>query len=166
MWHPSREGTLAYSTEYGRVGIYDTINNKSTQFKTYHQSKGAISINWVSSIQIGEQSLQDAIISCGSDGTLYAFNSKRPNVKPINLQNTIQQANPTWCSTLEAKVKTSRCYASVDPHSRFLALGSSDGVVEVYRLDTFKIAYVAASQQTMVSVMAWRGKLLERHCCY
>ncbi|KAI8136904.1 quinon protein alcohol dehydrogenase-like superfamily [Fennellomyces sp. T-0311] len=159
LWHPSREGSLAYSTEYGRVGIYNTINNKCVQFKTYHK-KGTISISWASNIQFGDQSLDNAIISCGPDGTIYAFNTQRPNAKAIDVQDHIQQINPTWCSTLNAKVKTYRCCASVDPHSRFLALGSTDGVIEVYRLDTLKIIYVASSQQSAVSVMTWRDSSL------
>ena len=27
-WHPKKEGLLAYGTEDGRVGIYDTLSNK------------------------------------------------------------------------------------------------------------------------------------------
>ena len=27
-WHPKKEGLLAYGTDDGRVGIYDTLSNK------------------------------------------------------------------------------------------------------------------------------------------
>ncbi|KAI9494241.1 WD40-repeat-containing domain protein [Zychaea mexicana] len=155
-WHPTRENILAYSTEYGRVGVYDTSSNKCHQFKTYYNTKGSISISWASDIQIGETFVRDAIISCGPNNIAYAFDVKQPTAKAVNVTDWIRQVNPAWSTIMEAKVKTSRCCAAVDPQSRFLALGNTDGAVEVYRLDTFRIVYVANSQQTAVKVLSWR----------
>ena len=165
---------LAYSTEYGRVGNYDTANNKNTSFKTYFNNKGPVSISWAFDIQFdihqekGEditttnsnmKFVRDCIIACNTQGLIYAYDMKQPNTKPIQVNQILRQVNPTWSATLEAKVKTSRCCSSVDPHSRFLALGNTDGVVEVYRLDNFKIIYIASSKQVAVTKLAWNGKL-------
>ncbi|KAI9264914.1 WD40-repeat-containing domain protein [Phascolomyces articulosus] len=161
QWHPTRENILAYSTEYGRVGIYDIAKSKCFTFKTYYQSKGQVFISWAFDIQLDDKPfLREAIITCNPEGIVYAYDAKQHNTRAIVVNDYIQQVNPKWCTTLEAKVKTSRCCSAVDPQSRFLALGNTDGVVEVYRLDTFQIIYVASSQQVAVTSLAWNGPAL------
>lgn len=56
-------------------------------------------------------------------------------------------------------MNTKRCIVDVDPKYRFLAIGNTDGVVEVYRLDTLKIIYVCNALTVNVTAMAWGGTM-------
>ena len=49
-WHPAKEGLLAYGTDDGRVGIYDTLSNKYVvKFSLRHYSNQYLSIYPISS---------------------------------------------------------------------------------------------------------------------
>lgn len=110
QWHPTKEGLLLYSTEYGRIGIYDVYNHKGTKFKTYHAKKGPSPfIAWAGDLSFAfeDVSMPDVVISCGADGRVYAFDALEVNRPPIDMDERFRHANPAWNVALEVR----RCKA-------------------------------------------------------
>ncbi|KAI9317067.1 quinon protein alcohol dehydrogenase-like superfamily [Dichotomocladium elegans] len=146
-WNPTREGSVAYSTEYGRLGVYDVDSNKNHRFKFYHQNRGAVHITWAGDLYLGEGTVvRDSLISCGTDGEIYAFHSQKPNEAPVPMIGILAQINPSWSAATQA-----------NSDHRFFAIGSTDGMVEIYRLDTFKIIYICNALTAEITAMSWGG---------
>lgn len=151
------EGLVAYSSEYGRIGVYDIVKESSggRLFKHYHRNQGdPPMIAWAKI----KDSPTDMLLTCGGYGELFAFNPQRLDEPPLDIAAEIETLNPDWMSTLQIKLKTRRCCMGVDPQGVFLALGHTDGLVEVYKLDTLKLFYTADCFANRVTSLAWSRK--------
>lgn len=98
--HPSQEGLLFYSTEYGRVGMWNLHASKNQRFKTYHNVKGkeTPSISYVADMSqaLEDPDAQNMVITCGLDGAVYLHRMSHPTRHAVNLLKLIMQANPSW----------------------------------------------------------------------
>ncbi|XP_043264591.1 gem-associated protein 5-like [Colletes gigas] len=77
-WHPEKENLLAYATEEGRVGVFNTNGNKPpTLYRQYHR-------NIVYSIHWGphpNNKMQHVLYSC-AEGELVFYNPSKHNEEP------------------------------------------------------------------------------------
>ncbi|KAG0175328.1 Gem-associated protein 5 [Apophysomyces sp. BC1015] len=150
-WHPKKEGILAYSTEYGHVGIYDVHRGKCQPSKSYHIKGGAPSIAWITS------SGTDNLVSCGNDGKLLLHEVVRPSQQAVDLDRLIREANLEWYQTIDAKLNARRCFVAIDDTKQFIALGNTDGVVEVYTTERFAMVYISTFHRQKITSMTWKG---------
>ncbi|KAI8378119.1 hypothetical protein EDC96DRAFT_215674 [Choanephora cucurbitarum] len=143
-WHPRKEGLLAFSNEYGHVGLYDTVNSRRIPCKTYHRSSGAPFIDWGGDMRtiLEEDDMEDTLLSCGNDGVLHAYNANNVQLPCINLTERLREKNDTWFTSLEA-TKSKRCSLRVDSKAKYMSLGHTNGLVEIYSLENLKLVYAS-----------------------
>ncbi|KAI9483207.1 MAG: quinon protein alcohol dehydrogenase-like superfamily [Benjaminiella poitrasii] len=157
-WHPRREGFIAYGNEYGHVGMVDTFNSKHIPFKNYHKVQAAPYIDWgldmTSSLE--DSDMRDTLLSCGRDGVIHVYDAEHPNVPPINLNERLQEKNSDWFISLGA-IDSRRCIIKIDATARFIAIGHSNGLVEVYALTNLKVVYVSNCQRQLISSLDWKS---------
>ncbi|KAF7726435.1 Gem-associated protein 5 [Apophysomyces ossiformis] len=151
-WHPAKEGILAYSTEYGHIGMYDIHRGKCQQYKSYHKKGGAPSIAWMT------RSGVDSLLSCGNDGNLYLHEMDRPSQSAADLDLLIRESNPLWYETIDSKPNAKRCFVAIDDMHQFIALGNSDGVVEVYVAGSLNLIYTSNFHRQKISSMSWKRR--------
>jgi WD40 repeat protein len=166
-WHPIIEGLLAYSTEYGHVGIYDYHNNKCQTMKEHHTARGGTpSITWTGDLSVlladndveGHDTMTDTLITCGGEnGDLIIRNASHPNQAPIPLTGLLQTINPAFY-TLQ-KTKQSRCVSiSANPMGSYLAIGNNDGSLEIYSMKYLKVVYSSNYHRKKITTLHWKGK--------
>ncbi|CAO3647994.1 unnamed protein product [Cunninghamella echinulata] len=164
QWHPTKEGILAFSTEYGHIGIYDTYNNKSFTFRSHRSSssEGSVpSLTWIGDISsLTDISFDETLdmtnilVTCDSEH-LFLRDANHHHNDPINLNNLLQQHNPEWYTLLSSK-NISRTCVAINPSGEFLALGDTDGSVEIYHLKTLKIIYASNTLRLPITAMHWK----------
>ncbi|KAL0089762.1 hypothetical protein J3Q64DRAFT_1636761 [Phycomyces blakesleeanus] len=154
LWHPKRPDLLAYSTQYGRVGVYDANANKNTVFKTYHKQEYGPNISW-GSLSSGTGS-EYVLVSCGAEHII-AYDPMEPEKQPVFLAPLLENANPAWTQSINAKANAKRSCMAIDSTGKLIAFGYTDGVVDVYRLDTFKLVFVANCHRHCVLAIAWQS---------
>lgn len=156
-WHPTKEGFLAYGNEYGHVGIYDTFNLRHIPFKSYHKSQGAPSIDWGLNMctVLEDSDMKDTIVSCGADGVIHVYDVDHPQVPPINLNERLRENNVSWLTSLDAK-NSFRHVLKIDEKARFIAFGHTDGIVEVYLLESLKLIFVSNCQRQLIKTLDWK----------
>ncbi|KAG7201057.1 hypothetical protein KM043_017605 [Ampulex compressa] len=77
-WHPDKENLLAYSTDEGRVGVFDTYGKKPPiLYRQYHR-RTVYTLSWGPSTLTKEY----ALYSCG-EGELVYYDTDKPNEQPI-----------------------------------------------------------------------------------
>ncbi|KAI9339130.1 quinon protein alcohol dehydrogenase-like superfamily [Pilaira anomala] len=156
-WHPTKEGFLAYGNEYGHVGIYDTFNSRHIPFRSYHKSQGSPSIDWgLNMCSVLEDSdMKDTLVSCGADGMIHVYDVDHPQVPPINLNERLRENNVSWLTSLDAK-DSLRHVLKIDEKARFIAFGHTDGIVEVYSLESLKLIFVSNCQRQLIQTLDWK----------
>ncbi|XP_053999055.1 gem-associated protein 5 isoform X1 [Hylaeus anthracinus] len=78
-WHPEKENLLAYATDEGRIGVFDTNGNKPILYRQYHR-------NTVYTISWGPhpESKQHVLYSC-AEGELVFYDQGKPNQEPTSV---------------------------------------------------------------------------------
>lgn len=110
-WHPVYEDLIAYGTHDGKIGLSSTSSmSKAVILNTYH--KGPVyELQWVAirnqkkapeetegkeekaEVETEEKAEQTfRLASCGGDGSLFLFDTKAPQKKPINLKGITKNA--------------------------------------------------------------------------
>jgi WD40 repeat protein len=156
----------AYSTEYGHVGIYDVYNNKNMTFKEYHAVGAAPSLAWAGDLSAvlaktntdGSDTMTDTLITCGGKGGLFLRNAGHPNQAPIPLTTVLEAINPDLYMLLEAKTTLIRTAVATNSSFEYMALGNSDGSMEIYSLQTLKVIYSSNHHRKPITCLHWKGK--------
>ncbi|KAI8070529.1 quinon protein alcohol dehydrogenase-like superfamily [Gilbertella persicaria] len=154
--HSTKEGLVAYSNEYGHVGLYDTLDLRRIPCKTYHRSQGAPFIAWGPDMsEVLENNMKDTLFSCGGDGILHVYDANSPQAPPVQLNQRLQEKNLAWFTSLTS-IKTNRYSLKIDKKAQYLALGHTNGFVEVYSLQTLKIMYVSNYHRELVRALDFK----------
>ncbi|KAI8379295.1 WD40-repeat-containing domain protein [Radiomyces spectabilis] len=162
MWHPEKDGIMVYSNSYGNMGLYDVYNSKAIPFKGYHKQGnkqgGAPLLAWASSIPSVAETMASPwmMISYGVDDKMFVHDAENPSRRPVELIPYLQEKNPVWYESLLLNPERKRRRLATDDKSQYLAVGYTDGLVEIYRLDTLKIIFVSNALQGQISAMHWR----------
>ncbi|KAK9766134.1 hypothetical protein K7432_005010 [Basidiobolus ranarum] len=158
-WHPLEEGILAYGTDAGNFGIIDVYTETIKSFKSYHKST-VYSMDWCkrSNFDPTDESNEWAILTCGGDGKVLISEAKRPDKASKNVNDFVEEKNPEWIQSIKEKKQNlaKRSEVAIDPTGEFLALGNTDGSVEVYRLPSFKLVYRFIGQRQTINRMKWK----------
>ncbi|XP_075241179.1 gem-associated protein 5-like isoform X2 [Convolutriloba macropyga] len=154
-FHPSREGTVAFGTEDGRVGLYDVTNNKgSITSSSFHQSTVyALSFgpaqlgNTFSTSEVQNkdndgpasdnvvQKTWYDIYSCGAEGRVLIHN-------PANLTHQAKDLNSVLSAISGKKVDEKRSTVCWSHAMVTLAVGNLSGTVDLYDVNLNHLAIV------------------------
>jgi len=147
-WHPSVEGLLAFGTDEGRVGIFDTLNvsKPPTLSRTYH--KGTVyNLVWAPTPTSKEGVMH--LYSCGGshifihDRSALEVEAKNFNVVIGEKQKQIQGKFP---SRTDIQWKTD--YS-------LLAVGNEDGSVEIYSGRNFSLLLIIVAHKKLIQCLKW-----------
>ncbi|CAO3689943.1 unnamed protein product [Rhizopus microsporus] len=161
LCHPSKEGLVAYVNEYGRLGLYDTLNQRYTYFKQLYKSMECPMIAWGFDLStcLYDMDMTDTLIACSSnDVNIYVYNINQPNQPVIALNDILEQRNPLWYDTLKSKDGVHRTCMAID--KKCIAFGHVDGVVEVYCRSTLQLVYVSNFHRQKITAMDWKDDYL------
>ncbi|KAG0994605.1 hypothetical protein G6F28_005586 [Rhizopus arrhizus] len=163
VYHPSRQGVLAYGNEYGRVGIYDIMNQRNQVFKIYQKTMECPILAWGPDLSsaLEDECMTDTLLSCSGNKVL-VYNAREPESSPVLLNTYLEQHNIAWTDSLKSKEDFHRtCMAVNKDH---IAFGHMDGVIEVYSLTTFQLLYASICHRKRIMAMDWKEGYLATGC--
>ncbi|KAL4230771.1 Gem-associated protein 5 [Mactra antiquata] len=155
-WHPTKEGLLAYGTEDGRVGIYDTLSNKAPHISTTYHRRTVYVVTWgppsISAVDEVNSSCHGYnVYSCG-DGTILEHLPKQLDKEAYSINQLIQSSNPSYRAG--TRIPT-RSEISWSPDFTVVAVGNDDGTVEFYKCETFTLLAVVQVHHKLVNCVVW-----------
>ncbi|GJJ72704.1 gem associated protein 5 [Entomortierella parvispora] len=143
------------------------ISPTSTIFQAYHQ-RAVVSMQWCSPKaleapvpELFDLALKDSsfcILSCGVDGRILVSNPSKPNSKSLDLDVVIHQQNREWYQSKKAVKGSKTCNRSdfhIHPNEDLIAIGNTDGSVEVFELKYFKLVFVFQGHSSKVNRVRW-----------
>ncbi|KAJ3589510.1 hypothetical protein NHX12_010355 [Muraenolepis orangiensis] len=133
VWHPSREASLAFGTDDGKVGIYDAFSTKPPQISSSYHQKTVYRLSWgppLSPLE-GESC---SLYSCGGEG-LILQHAPRSLASPYKMS---PHSDFSW-----------------KPDKTLVAIGNEDGSVDVYRAPDLKQLCSIQQQNKMINTLQW-----------
>ena len=112
-----------------------------------------------------EDDMEDTLLSCGNDGVLHAYNTNNVQLPCINLTERLREKNDTWFTSLEA-TKSKCCSLRVDSKAKYMSLGHTNGLVEIYSLENLKLVYASSYHREAVRSLDFKCKVQFKHTTY
>uniref|UniRef100_A0A8C5CGQ9 Gem nuclear organelle associated protein 5 n=1 Tax=Gadus morhua TaxID=8049 RepID=A0A8C5CGQ9_GADMO len=128
VWHPSREGSLAFGTDDGKVGIYDAFSNKPPQISSSYHHKTIYRLAWgpplppLSFGGAGERP-SCSLYSCGGEGAILQHDPRSLASDACNIDKLIRDTNG-----IKHKLSPHSDF-SWKPDGTVVAVGNEDGSV-------------------------------------
>ncbi|CAL7940645.1 unnamed protein product [Xylocopa violacea] len=130
-WHPEKENLLAYATEEGRIGVFNTNGSKPpTLYRQYHRN-----IVYVIGWGPNPKNDQYVLYSCG-EGELVYYDPEKPNQEPTSI------------------LKDECTEFSWKPDFSCLAVGFKNGTISFLNRKFERRGYAKFSSE-MVYCLAW-----------
>lgn len=144
-WHPSIEGRLAFGTDEGRVGIFDTLATKPPLLsRTYH--KGTV-YNLAWGPVPGKE--DPVLFSCGGNIIFIhdpaAFGAEAKNFNSLINDKTVKKF-------------PSRTELQWNSDLTLLAVGNEDGSVEIYSGLDFSLLTVVIAHKKLIQCLKWHPR--------
>ncbi|KAI8645978.1 WD40-repeat-containing domain protein [Parasitella parasitica] len=159
--HPFIDGVVAYSNEFGHVGLCDSfIKNNAVKFSKHHTMENAPFIDWGPNMCeiLQREDMEAPLISCGGDGTVHVYNMNSIKTPPVRLCDMMNKLNPAWFNKLK-NIDSHRHAMKIDQKSTFIAFGHTNGFLEIYKLKTLKLIYTTDYQRQCITSLAWKHKV-------
>lgn len=142
-WHPAVEGRLAFGTDEGRVGIFDTLNTTKPPLlsRTYH--KGTVyNLSW------GPVPSKEGLLlySCGGNHVLIH--------DPAALDAEAKNLNQLIGGKQGAKFP-SRTDLQWKEDFSLLAVGNEDGSVEIYSGRNLALQLIIVAHKKLIQCLRW-----------
>ncbi|KAG0194057.1 Gem-associated protein 5 [Apophysomyces sp. BC1034] len=171
-WSPIRRNHIYVTSYIGGILCYDIkkpnyAKQLSSERLDEKHSRIIFSLLWDRSgrytfttsldKQIIKWDMRTRDFSCGNDGKLLLHEVVRPSQQAVDLDRLIREANLEWYQTIDAKLNARRCFVAIDDTKQFIALGNTDGVVEVYTTERFAMVYISTFHRQKITSMTWKG---------
>ncbi|XP_041456060.1 gem-associated protein 5-like [Lytechinus variegatus] len=151
-WHPTRENSLAYGTDDGRVGIFNVSvpNKPPQQFWTYHK-KTIYSLCWGPPCPkpSGNHSQSHHIYSCGGEGLVYQHNPTKLEQESVNINTLIKQTNNY------KHLLPQRSDVTWRSDGKAVAIGNEDGSIEVFASPDLHHLCTIHVQGKIINCLKW-----------
>ena len=144
-WHPTTEGRLAFGTDEGRVGIYDTLASSKPPMlsRTYH--KGTVyNLAWAP-LPSKEGMF---LYSCGGNN-IFVHDPSSLDAEAKNLNHLIGskgEKNQKFPSRTEFQWKLD---------FSLLAVGNEDGSVEIYSGCSLSMLTIIVAHKKLIQCLKW-----------
>lgn len=148
-WHPYKEGVVSFGTEEGRIGIYDVNSGNMNTSSTYHE-KPVYSMSWgYVPTKFGEDPLKTGLYSCGGEGIIFCH-------KPKELGKTARNVNSYLAAENNYKHQPpARTAVDWEFNSKLLAVGSSNGVIEIFKAPNLQLLTVFQYHTRIINKLRW-----------
>ncbi|XP_060082615.1 gem-associated protein 5-like [Ylistrum balloti] len=148
-WHPVKEGLLAYGTEDGRVGVYDTLSNRPPNISSTYHKKTVYVVSWGPHCADQEDGSGGYSLYSIGDGVILEHDV-------YNLQEEASDINLLIRQTNGKKIKLPvRSEISWSPDFLFVAVGNDDGSVEIFKSPNFYLVATVHIHKKLINCIQW-----------
>ncbi|XP_033744086.1 gem-associated protein 5-like [Pecten maximus] len=148
-WHPVKEGLLAYGTDDGRVGVYDTLSNRPPNISSTYHKRTVYVVAWGPCCTGQEYGSGGYSLYSIGDGVILEHDVYNLQEEACDVNSLIQQTNGK-------KVKLPvRSEISWSPGFSFVAVGNDDGSVEIYKPPSFSLVATVHIHKKLINCIQW-----------
>ncbi|KAM3869078.1 gem-associated protein 5 [Diretmus argenteus] len=153
-WHPTREGSLSFGTDDGKVGIYDVFSNKPPQISATYHSKTVYTLSWgppVPPVSFGASGNKPSfsLYSCGGEGVVLQHDPCQLSGEASDIDRLIRDTNG-----IKHKLSP-HTDLSWKPDGKVVAIGNEDGSVEVYQAPSLKLLCSIQQHHKIINTLRW-----------
>ncbi|XP_072517898.1 gem-associated protein 5 [Salminus brasiliensis] len=165
-WHPAKEGSLAFGTDDGKVGIYEAYSNKPPQISSTYHRRTVYSLDWgppIPPLSFGGSGDKPSysLYSCGGEGVIFQHDPWKLSGEASNIDKLI-------CDTNNIKHKLSpHTDLSWKSDGKVLAIGNEDGSIEVYGAPSLKLLGSVQQHHKIINTLRWHHQHSDQpelHC--
>uniref|UniRef100_A0A8C7VS29 Gem (nuclear organelle) associated protein 5 n=1 Tax=Oncorhynchus mykiss TaxID=8022 RepID=A0A8C7VS29_ONCMY len=152
-WHPTKEGSLAFGTDDGKVGLYCVVSRPPQVSSTYHK-KTVYTLAWgppVPPLSFGGTGdrLSYSLYSCAGEGIILQHDPWKLAGEATDIDRVIKDTN-----SIKHKLSP-HTDLSWKPDGKVVAIGNEDGSVEVYQAPTLKLLCTIQQHHKIINVLRW-----------
>ncbi|TRY96147.1 hypothetical protein DNTS_028341 [Danionella cerebrum] len=97
-WHPIKEGSLAFGTDDGKVGVYEVYSNKPPQISSTYHRRTVYSLSWgppVPPMSFGVSGDKPvySLYSCAGEGVIFQHDPWKLSGEASNIDKLIRDTN-------------------------------------------------------------------------
>ncbi|XP_038652180.1 gem-associated protein 5, partial [Scyliorhinus canicula] len=153
-WHLAKEGTLAFGTEDGKVGIFDIYSNKPPQISSSYHRKTVYALAWGSPlppITTGGDGDGPGMMlySCAGEGIILQHNPWKLAADAQDINRLIRETNG-----ITHKLP-GRSELNWKPDGETLAIGNDDGSIEIFQAPRLKLLCSIQTHHKLLNAIRW-----------
>uniref|UniRef100_A0A8C1UX68 Gem (nuclear organelle) associated protein 5 n=1 Tax=Cyprinus carpio TaxID=7962 RepID=A0A8C1UX68_CYPCA len=153
-WHPLKEGSLAFGTDDGKVGIYEVYSNKPPQISSTYHRRTVYSLSWgppVPPMSFGGSGDKPSysLYSCAGEGVIFQHDPWKLSGEASNIDKLIRDTN-----NIKHKIPP-HTDLSWKPDGSVLAIGNEDGSIEVLKAPTLKLLCTVQQHHKIINSLRW-----------
>lgn len=161
-WHPKKEGSLAFGTDDGKVGIYDVFSNKPPLISSSYHRKTVYTLAWgppVPPVSFGSSDRKPAysLYSCAGDGLILQHDPYKLNGEASDIDKLIKNTN-----SIQHKLSP-HTDLRWKPDGKVVAIGNEDGCIEVYEAPSLKLLCSIQQHHKIINALRWHHGLSSEH---
>uniref|UniRef100_A0A673CB35 Gem (nuclear organelle) associated protein 5 n=1 Tax=Sphaeramia orbicularis TaxID=375764 RepID=A0A673CB35_9TELE len=165
-WHPRREGSLAFGTDDGKVGIYDVFSNKPPQISSSYHRKTVYTLAWgppVPPMSFGaaEGKAAYSLYSCAGEGIILQHDPYKLSGEASDIDKLIKDTN-----NIQHKLSP-HTDLSWKPDGKVVAIGNEDGCIDIYQAPSLKLLCSIQQHHKIINTLRWHhdhSSPPELHC--
>ncbi|KAG9351942.1 hypothetical protein JZ751_023193 [Albula glossodonta] len=153
-WHPAKEGSLAFGTDDGKVGIFEAYSNRPPQISSTYHRKTVYTLAWgppVPPMSFGGAGDKPSfsLYSCAGEGVIFQHDPWKLAGEATDIDKLIRDTN-----NINHKLSphTELCWK---PDGKVLAIGNEDGSIEVYQAPNLKLLCTIQQHHKILNVLRW-----------
>lgn len=153
-WHPRREGSLAFGTDDGKVGIYDVFSNKPPQISSSYHRKTVYTLAWgppVPPMSFGaaEGKPAHSLYSCAGEGIILQHDPSKLSGEASDIDKLIRDTN-----NIQHKLSP-HTDLSWKPDGKVVAIGNEDGCIDVYQAPSLRLLCSIQQHHKIINTLRW-----------
>ncbi|XP_072256588.1 gem-associated protein 5 isoform X2 [Pyxicephalus adspersus] len=153
-WHPTKEGSLAFGTDDGKVGIYDVFSSKPPQISSTYHKKTVYSLCWgppLPPFSFGAEGdcSKFTLYSCGGEGIIFQHHPWKLSLEAQDINKLIQDTND-----IKHKLPV-HTELSWKPDLQHIAIGNEDGSIEIFRAPNLQLICTIQQHHKLVNALRW-----------
>ncbi|XP_040005893.1 gem-associated protein 5 [Xiphias gladius] len=162
-WHPTKEGSLSFGTDDGKVGLYDVFSNKPPQISSSYHRKTVYTLAWgppVPPMSFGGKSSY-SLYSCAGEGVILQHDPSKLSGEASDIDKLIRDTN-----NIKHKLSP-HTDLSWKPDGKVVAIGNEDGCIDVYQAPSLKLLCSIQQHHKIINVLRWHhdhSSPPELHC--
>ncbi|XP_064205769.1 gem-associated protein 5 isoform X2 [Anguilla rostrata] len=152
-WHPTKEGSLAFGTDDGKVGIYEAYSNKPPQVSSTYHRKTVYTLAWGPPVPPmsfgGGDKPSISLYSCAGEGVIFQHDPWKLAGEATDIDKVIRDTN-----NIKHKLSPHTDF-SWKPDGKVLAIGNEDGSIEVYQAPDLRLLCTIQQHHKIINVLRW-----------
>ncbi|KAK9955780.1 hypothetical protein ABG768_015633 [Culter alburnus] len=153
-WHPVKEGSLAFGTDDGKVGVYEVYSNKPPQISSTYHRRTVYSLSWgppVPPMSFGGSGDKPSysLYSCAGEGVIFQHDPWKLSGEASNIDKLIRDTN-----SIKHKIPP-HTDLSWKPDGSILAIGNEDGSIEVLKAPMLKLLCTVQQHHKIINSLCW-----------